>query len=285
MSGYDDTSNPYYGGGGSGGGGGGGGFMTGNYTNDSPSGGAKKAANNSLRPVTIRQILTADQPHADADFCLDGADLGQLTFVAVVRNVSRNATNVSYSVEDGTGTIEVRQWLDSQSDDSEKATEISQNTYVRILGTVKSFQSKRSISVGHIRPVEDFNEIFFHKLEAAYVHLQLTRGSGGQQQGFKGNATSASDYSMGNLGGANSSGGAAFPDLSSPLQRKIMEALMSLVPGAGDDGVHVGQIKRKVTQGASNYSDDQITDAIEELQNEGYLYQSANEDHVLPTTT
>jgi len=280
MSGYDDNSNPYYGGGG----GGGGGFMSGagGYSNDSPSTGAKKAANNSLRPVTIRQILDADQPHADADFCLDGVDLGQLSFVAIVRNVSRNATNVSYSVEDGTGTIEVRQWLDSQSDDSEKTSEISQNTYVRILGTVKSFQSKRSISVGHIRPVTDFNEVFFHKLEAAYVHLQLTRGGPGGAAP-KSNANSASDYSFaaGGGGGGNDS---SFADLSNPLQRKIMEALSALLPDAGEDGVHVGQIKRRVTQGASNYSDQQITDAIDELQNEGYLYQSANEDHVLPTS-
>lgn len=84
----------------------------------------KRAGNNTLRPVTIRQILNAEQPHPDADFTLDGAELGQLTFVAVVRNVSRNATNVAYSVEDGTGQIEVRQWLDSSSDDSSKTSDI-----------------------------------------------------------------------------------------------------------------------------------------------------------------
>lgn len=84
----------------------------------------QRAGNNTLRPVTIRQIINADQPHPDADFALDGAELGQLTFVAVVRNISRNATNVAYSVEDGTGQIEVRQWLDSSGDDTQKASEI-----------------------------------------------------------------------------------------------------------------------------------------------------------------
>jgi replication factor A2 len=44
--------------------------------------------------------------------------------VAVVRNISRNATNIAYSVEDGTGQIEVRQWLDSSSDDTQKVSEI-----------------------------------------------------------------------------------------------------------------------------------------------------------------
>lgn len=85
---------------------------------------SQRAGNNTLRPVTIRQILNAEQPHPDAEFVLDNAELGQLTFVAVVRNISRNATNVAYSVEDGTGQIEVRQWLDSSGDDSGKASDI-----------------------------------------------------------------------------------------------------------------------------------------------------------------
>ena len=85
---------------------------------------SKRASNNTLRPVTIRQLINAEQPHPDAEFIVDGAELGQLTFVAVVRNISRNATNIAYSVEDGTGQIEVRQWLDSSSDDTQKASEI-----------------------------------------------------------------------------------------------------------------------------------------------------------------
>lgn len=86
--------------------------------------GTQRQGNNTLRPVTIRQILKAEQPHPDAEFTLDGTELGQLTFVAVVRNISRNATNVAYSVEDGTGQIEVRQWLDSSGDDTNKASDI-----------------------------------------------------------------------------------------------------------------------------------------------------------------
>lgn len=74
--------------------------------------------------MTIRQILSAEHPHPDADFMLDGGEIQQLTFVAVVRNISRNATNVAYSVEDGTGQIEVRQWLESADDDTGKASGI-----------------------------------------------------------------------------------------------------------------------------------------------------------------
>lgn len=111
------------------------------------------SAKNTLRPVTIRQIISATQAHPDAEFKVDDQELGQvsllssslriaqhmesteanghhhhsipqLTFCAVIRNISRNATNISYTMEDGTGEIEVRQWLDSTSDDSGKAADI-----------------------------------------------------------------------------------------------------------------------------------------------------------------
>lgn len=38
----------------------------------------QKAGAQTLRPVTIRQILDASQPHPDAEFSLDGAELGQV---------------------------------------------------------------------------------------------------------------------------------------------------------------------------------------------------------------
>ena len=37
----------------------------------------QRAGNNTLRPVTIRQIINADQPHPDADFALDGVPAGE----------------------------------------------------------------------------------------------------------------------------------------------------------------------------------------------------------------
>lgn len=39
--------------------------------------------------------------------------------VGVVRNIAKTATNVSYTIEDGTGQISVRRWWDTavQQDD------------------------------------------------------------------------------------------------------------------------------------------------------------------------
>lgn len=209
---------------------------------DGDSGGRSGSSSNkhTLRPVTIRQVRSAEQASPDSDFRVDGVELGQLSLCAVVRNVARNATNVSYSVEDGTGTIEVKQWLDNSSDDAAKSADVQQNTYVRILGTLKSFQNKQNIVAGHIRPVENYNEVLFHKMEAVWVHLQLTQGGAGAaggagaDKGFTSSASNAAATSVGD-----------FSSIASPTQRKIAQAIQLLVEPESE-GLTVQQVATKV---------------------------------------
>ena len=49
---------------------------------------------------------------------------------------------------------------------------------MRIIGNIKTFQNKRTVTAGHIRAITDFNEVFYHKLDAVHTHLQITRGPG-----------------------------------------------------------------------------------------------------------
>lgn len=51
--------------------------------------------------------------------------------------------------------------------------------YVRVIGSVKNFNGRRTVNSGHIRLVSDFNEIFYHKLEAMHTHCLITRGANG----------------------------------------------------------------------------------------------------------
>ncbi|CCF52789.1 hypothetical protein NDA11_004231 [Ustilago hordei] len=278
--GFGGESNPYAQNYATGGGTSGGGFLANGSQNDSPS--SKRQGNNTLRPVTIRQILNAEHPHPDAEFTLDGAELGQLTFVAVVRNISKNATNVAYSVEDGTGQIEVRQWLESSGDDNQKASDIRQNVYVRVLGTVKSFQNRRSISAGHMRVVVDYNEVLFHRLEAVHSHLQLTRGvkpsqaNGGNNQGLYRGQEQTSDINA--YSGSNNQSVLDQYKSLDPLPRQIMGIVTSEAENH-TDGVHVALIARML----KGVDVSEVKTAVEELSSEGYLYTAADDDHVLPT--
>ena len=48
--------------------------------------------------------------------------------------------------------------------------------YVKIVGSVKSFQSQRNLTAYVIRKIEDHNELTFHMLDATAAHLEATRG-------------------------------------------------------------------------------------------------------------
>ena len=126
--------------------------------------------------MTIRQLLDAEQPHPDADFTIDNAEISQISFIAKVLNITKGATNISYTVEDGTGSIDVRSWIESQDDDTGVGEGISQDVLIRVMGTIKLFSGKRFINALHVHPVQDMNEQQFHILEVIHVHLLNTRG-------------------------------------------------------------------------------------------------------------
>jgi len=280
---YNDYGeNPYYGGGG-----GGGGFMPGGSpgglgSQGSPSGGRKRTAD-TLRPVTLKQLNAAEQAHPDAEFFIEGVELGQVTFVATIRNISRQATNVSYSMEDGTGHIDVRQWLESADDDSGKTEGIEQNTFVRVIGTLKSFNNKRSVGATVIRPVIDFNEVAYHKAEALYVTLYYRKGplpstttanGTGGVKAETSTANAASSYRPATGSGARSN---KWADLA-PMHQKIMAA----VEGNQDrspDGVHVETIARE----CAGYGQEALMEGLEWLIGEGHLYTTNDDMHVLAT--
>lgn len=132
----------------------------------------------------------------------------QVTFVGTIVNIAKSATNVSSTIEDGTGSIDVRQWTDTADDDTGKMAGIEyvvrlvllsltayiwdeaidvlfallfnhycrQGMYVRVHGDLKSFNNRRSVNATSIKKVTDHNEIQYHLLETVYVHLYHTRG-------------------------------------------------------------------------------------------------------------
>lgn len=52
----------------------------------------------------------------------------------------------------------------------------SENDYVRVSGTLKTFGNKRYINASHVRKIDDFHELYFHLLDAMTITLTLQRG-------------------------------------------------------------------------------------------------------------
>ena len=51
-------------------------------------------------------------------FRIDDKEITQVTFVGAIRSINEQASHLTYAIEDGTGLVDVKVWLDN-NDDSE----------------------------------------------------------------------------------------------------------------------------------------------------------------------
>jgi len=237
--------------------------------------GRKNEATHSLRPVTIGQLRNATQAHTDADWMIENNEIGQVTVVAQVISIQAQTTNCVYWLDDGSGRIEARHWVDSSStEDSEKWSGINENVYVRVTGNLKMFGNKRYINATHLRPSTDSHELYFHLAEAMTVNLILDRGMPGgpvrdAQSGTSMDGPSA--YTSQSRAPTNQFAGLP------TLQRSIMEFLTS--QPYNDEGVHVGAIARAVGGEAGK-----ISAALDVLMDEGLVYTTIDDSHFQVST-
>ncbi|KAJ4367375.1 Replication factor A protein 2 [Neocucurbitaria cava] len=229
---------------GAGGGAGGGGFIPGEGSQQSP-GGRREQFQDSLRPVTVKQILDAQQESSGRDeaFKIDGHVVSQLTFVGQIRNISAQTTNTTYRLDDGTGSVEVKQWVDSdrvEQTDPIRA-KLVEGAYCRAWGKLKAFNDRRSVQAQVMRPVEDMNEVSYHLLEATAVHLYFTRGP-------PGGANAGAATTNGAAGQQQAAGSAMYGgfDLSpySSLARRVFQLLRE--SPQSNEGVHQHEVAAKL---------------------------------------
>ncbi|KAH8920713.1 hypothetical protein BT69DRAFT_1321249 [Atractiella rhizophila] len=67
----------------------------------------RNTGNQTTRPVTIACLIKAEQPHPDAEFSIHGKELNSVTFVGIVRIAMDGSTHRSFTIEDGTGQIDL----------------------------------------------------------------------------------------------------------------------------------------------------------------------------------
>ncbi|GLA65917.1 replication factor A protein 2 [Aspergillus tubingensis] len=278
-SGYNNYSSTY-----SGGGGGGGGFMPGEM-NNSPSGGKSDYANQTLRPITIKQALDAIQPYPEAPYQIDSAEISSICFIGQVRNISSQSTNVTYKIDDGTGEIEAKQWIDSMTADTMDTDDaanpkaargrdgkVELNGYAKVFGKLKSFGNKRFVGAHCVRPVTSLDEVHCHLLEASAVHLFFTRGAPGAAAG--GNAVKgAGDAAMGGTGdeyGAGAGGvGKNLPPMS-PVAKRVYQLLRT--EPQSNEGLHAQLIAAKLSLPMPD-----VARAGDELLTAGVIFSTVDE--------
>lgn len=164
----------------------------------------------------------------------------QLTFVGQIRNFATQTTNVTYKLDDGTGSIEVKQWRDADGvESSALKSQLIEGAYCRAWGKLSTYNDRKHVIAQIIRPVDDMNEVSYHMLEATAVHLHYTRGPLGGPGGAGGETT--------NGGGQQAAGGAfGTTDLGgyNAVAKKVFQYLREAPQS--NEGLHQQEIAAKL---------------------------------------
>jgi replication factor A2 len=231
--------------------------------------------------------------HQDGDFKIDGTEITQVyhpsqslisqthslkvTFVGQIRNISNQTTNITYKLDDGTGTIEVKQWVDSDASEAQVAArpKLAENDYARAWGKLRIYNSKRHIGAQIVRPITDFNEISYHMLEATAVHLHFTRGppeslNAGASTGAATNGSYGQQQQMGYGGGIQDMGANASLPAMSASAKKVYNVL-KMTPQS-NEGLHQQAIAAQL-----NMDMGEVARAGDELLSAGVIYTTVDD--------
>jgi len=247
-----------------------------------------------LSQVTIKQIKSAPPAHADDQFLVDGAEVGQLHMIARIVSIDVQSSHTSYQLNDDTGTLDAKQW--SNDDQQAQGPNVREGSWVHIFGRINSFQGKCSINVFDLYPVTNFNEITHHFTEVIYSHLtNLERAKKREMGGgmmmndnpmmSSGNATSSMGpgygQQMGGGVGSNNSGGwnngmsMNQDDGRSVIQQMVLKVVRSPEFVNSETGCNVQSIFQKLP----NENAQDIREAIDQLAEEGVMYSTLDDEH------
>lgn len=248
----------------------------------------QQGENPTLRPVTIKQILDATQTHPEAPFQIDGADIGSVFCIGQVRNISTQSTNITYRLDDGTGEIDAKQWVDSttariednmdvdgQGVKHSTRKKVELHGHVKVFGKLKVFGNKKFLGAHNVRPVSNVNEVHVHLLEATATHLFFKHGpppkadgnGAASGSGFAGNA--ASDMKGGDDYSGAAAGGRPLPPMSASARR--VYNLLKNEPQS-NEGLHMQNISAKLGLPST-----EVVKAGDELLSAGLIFSTMDE--------
>jgi len=204
--------------------------------------------------------------------------------VGAIRSFENNSTAANYQLEDGTGLVDVKQWLgeeDSTAQQELRAAVQKDHLYVKVVGTIKEYNGARSILAASIRPLSTGNELAHHFLEVVFSGekykqkgtivqpaspmMGITSSSGGVGFSGSGGSGSGSKRPMMVQGGRESSG----DGLRDTVMKFIQEHGESM-----DVGVSIQSCMSYLPQ----HSEAEMRSAIDHLAAEGMIYSTVNDD-------
>ncbi|XP_073132478.1 replication protein A 32 kDa subunit A-like [Henckelia pumila] len=253
-----------------------GGFISSQTSDPSPTS-AKSRDNQPMYPATVKQLIEAT-PSADdkSGYLIDGVDVYNVKLVGMTYDKSERVTDVSFAIDDGTGRIGCHRWI-NDSQDTKEVEGLTDGTYVRVHGHLKSVKGRRQVVVYAIRPVTNYNEVATHFLECIHAHCSSPRIKNGVS------VPSSSSLVIGTPKPNNPSSSTQVSheynlDGLGSIDKMVLDYLQQPLSLAQEKGIHRNEIAQKL-----KVSPEKIIEIMESLESEGLVYSTIDEFHYKST--
>ncbi|XP_058224593.1 replication protein A 32 kDa subunit A-like [Rhododendron vialii] len=267
----------------------GGGFTSSQSTQptDHGSSPAKGRDTYGLVPVTVKQISEASDSGDDkSNFVINGVDVANVTLIGMVSKKAERVTDVSFTIDDGTGQIHCYRWI-NEAFDTKEMEDIQDGIYVRVNGRLKIFKGSKQLVAFSVRPVTNFDELTFHFVECIHFQVQNSRTK------LQGDATTQS-YSVtpstitalrdGSNGyqstPSNHFSGQFNVEGLKGFDQMVLDYLQQPSNFGREKGVHRDELSQKL-----KLPMEKIIESIRTLEEEGMIYSTIDEFHFKSTTS
>ncbi|CAK9317409.1 unnamed protein product [Citrullus colocynthis] len=243
---------------------------------------AKSRESPGLVPVTVKQISEASHSGEEkANFVINGVDITNVTVVGKVSEKAERITDITFTIDDGTGTIGCKRWV-NDTFDTKQMEEIQDGMYVRVNGHLKIFQSIKQIFAFSVRPVTNFDEITFHFIECIHDHLRNSKlqnlNGEGSTQFQSSDSTLKTPVQNGSSGYQTASSGISSEqhtvDVKKNCDELVLDYLQLPSSVAKERGVHRDELSQQL-----KIPMEKILNSIRSLEDEGLIYSTIDEFH------
>lgn len=194
----------------------------------------------------------------------------QITFVGRVRSINDQNTKAFFLIDDYTSVPkEVVLWKGGEEKVSTAIASIKEGDYVRVNGQVRFQNENTTLATFKITPVKDYNEVINHSLEVAHNCLLLRKiklahyascGDISFDAVPMSMAVGTSERKSGDTGTGN-------------MRDQILDILRK---NPDDQGLDIEFILSKLP---SHMNMDKLRPIMNELVNEGHLFNTMDDDH------
>lgn len=252
-----------------------GGFFTGTPSGSQPTPGEKKSSAqraHNVMPINIRDIL--DSP--DEKLKIEDSEVHMVTFIGTVEQIESKQTNVSYTIRDDTGSIEVVQWIEGEGNPMSHI-QVMEGNFCRVVGSIRQTQDRRHVMAFRVAKLASANEITTHLLETQWIRMKLRQLKKKMGQPV----STSSGAAIGGMAGplassSNNTANAGIPGLTS-FQTLVYSIIQATTV---ETGMEKSQIYNSV-KGKMGPRD--VDAALEFLCSEGHIYSTVDEDHFKST--